>query len=183
MKPTEQELEEFANALQLSIKTKISGVDLENGSLNIKFESAILPDDTNFFRFLKIFEGEWKPGQKNYAIRNADKFNWPQITLFLLLTRMNEENILKLAEIDPSMGEISKKLGLKTSGTNIGSVKKCSELVFEKLEDKKMTIRELAERTGLTNVTISNFKAGGDIRLSNLLKIIGAVGLKLRMRP
>lgn len=181
-KPTKQLLAEFANALQLSIKTKVSGVNLDDSDLIIEFESKALPDDTNFFHFLNIFGEGWVPGQKNYTIRNSNNFNWPKIILFLLLTRMNKENILGLVEIDPSMEEVTKQLGLKIYGTGLDSVKKCSQFVFEKLEDKKMTIRELAEKAGLTQVSISNFKAGGDIKLSNLLKIIKATGLKLRIR-
>lgn len=45
-----------------------------------------------------------------------------------------------------------------------------------------MTIRMLAEATGLTQVAISNFKAGGDIRVSNLIRIARALRMRLMVR-
>lgn len=44
-----------------------------------------------------------------------------------------------------------------------------------------MTIRELAEKTGLSMVAISNFRSGKDIRLSNFIKIAEALGLRLKL--
>ena len=179
--PTEQELKEFANALQLSIKTKIINVLTEKNSVIIKLDTQPQPDDLHFHNLTRLFQGSWRNEQKEYIIHNADKVDWPKITLFLLLTRMNEDNILKLVKIDPTVEEIGRQLGYKCSGANVDSVKACSRRIFKIMEKKKMTIRELSEKTGLSQVSISNFKAGKDVRLSNLLKIISALGIRLKI--
>ena len=47
---------------------------------------------------------------------------------------------------------------------------------------RKMTLRELSQKTGLTQVALSNFKSGkSDMRLSSFLKILSALGLKLEI--
>lgn len=181
-KPTEQELKEFINALQLSIKTKINDIRIVDEEGEMVFDSRPSRSDTNLHNFLQLFDGEWKENAKCFVFYGASKFNWPKLTLFLLLTRMDEGNISKLIELDESAREIAEKIGLKLSHANIESVKKCSQVIFQKMENQNMTIRELAEKTGLTQVSISNFKAGNDIRLSNFIKIVGAVGMNLKIK-
>ena len=63
-KPTEHDIEEFANALQLSIKTKISAVTTEDKNVIIVFDSQPKSDDGNLQNILKLFEGEWKKDKK-----------------------------------------------------------------------------------------------------------------------
>lgn len=53
--------------------------------------------------------------------------------------------------------------------------------IFQRIEQQHMTLREVAEKSGLSQVSISNFKAGRDIKLSSLLKILKVVGIKLRL--
>lgn len=178
---TSHELDEFANALQLSITTKIIGVASKDGGVEISFESRPRPADKNLRNVLKLFKGKWTSDGMIFVIHEAEKITWPQITLFLLLTRMNEKNIAKLVQMDESARKTAEKLGFKCPSAGVESVKKCSEIIFEKMRKKKMTIRELSELTGFTQVSICNFKAGKDIKLSNLIKIIMALGAKLRV--
>ena len=98
-KPTEQELKEFANALQLSIQSRIASIAVEGGDVMIRFSSPPEVDDVNLYNFFQLF-GSWSENKKNYIISTTDKINWPKITLFLLLTRMDGGNIRKLAELD-----------------------------------------------------------------------------------
>lgn len=181
MMPTEHELKEFANALQLSIKTKIVGVTEDDGNVAITFDHLILPDDENFVTFTKWIKSEQGGDPKVYIIRDADKINWPQLTLFLLLTRLNDKNISSLAENNQLAKEIIERLGMEFHSTNINSIEECSKIIFNKLKEKGMTNRELAESTDLTQVTVGNFKAGKDIKLSNLIKIIQALGLDMKI--
>lgn len=180
--PTGQELKEFSSALQLCIKTKVNAVTGGDGEVIITFDSQPKLDDLQLHKFLKLFDCHWKEDLKTVVVKNENEINWPQLTLFLFLTRMDEGNISKLAEIDESAGEIAGKLRLKPHDATIESVKMCSKVIFDNMKDKKMTIRELAERTGLTQVSISNFKAGKDIRLSNLMKIVRALRMHVRMQ-
>lgn len=179
-KPTEQELKEFGNALQLSIQSKINGITIKGDDVVIDFAFPPPADDVNLYIFFQLF-GHLSENKKNYIISTTDKINWPKITLFLLLTRMDEDNIRKLAELDEFAKELAQKMGLGSSDTTIDSVKNCSQIIFKKMEEKNMTIREMAERTGLTTVSISNFKNGKDIRLSNLIKIIKVLGVYLKI--
>lgn len=180
--PTEQMLKEFGNSLQLSIKTKIVGARYDKGDVVIKFDSRPKPDDANLHKFLKTFEGKWVSKQKEARIPNANDVNWPKVTLFLLLTRMNAENIRKLSEDNPDFADIAAKTGVRSCDKNINSLKSCSQRIFEKVKEKRMTIRGLSETTGLSQVSIQNFKVGNDIKLSNLLKIIKALGLGLKIK-
>lgn len=177
--PTEQELAEFANALQLSINTKVVSVACDGNMIKISFSQGPSPDDENLLSFIGIFEGEWSTDNTVFIIKNAEKINWPRITLFLLLTRMNSKNIAKLTCLDKTSREIAAKLGFGSARRSIDSTDTCSKLIFEQLEKKKMTIRELADATGLTQMTINNFKAGRDIRVSNLIKIANALGMEI----
>lgn len=182
-KPTDQELKEFANALQLSIKAKIGAVEIA-GENNVRIRFALPPKSGDeFFNFIWLVNGRWENNQSDFVIEGADKIKWSRLNLFLLLTRMKEENIQKLVEIDPSAAEIAGRLKLPSTIANIDSVRKCSQVLFKGMEKKKMTIRELSEASGLTQVAISNFRAGGDIRLSSLIKIINALGMRLRIYP
>lgn len=179
---TEQELNEFANALQLSIKTRIEGIREMDGKIMISIGGRPDPHDHNLLRSLHLFDGRYDEREKCLVIDDPSGINLPKRTLFLLLTRMNDDNIQKLAELDPSVSEFANKLGLKMSGNHIDNVERAAEGVFKKMEEKKMTMRELAGAAGLTQVTLSNFKAGGDIRLSNLIKIAKAVGLNVMLK-
>lgn len=180
MRPTEHELKEFANALQLSIMTEIKGVRVIDGNVMIEF--ARYADDDNIRKFAAIVGSSWKKGDAKFVVGDTGKINWPQLTLFLLLTRLNENNMGKFAELDPSARVFTDKLGLQTSIENFKSVKDCSQFIFNVMKEKNMTIRDLATATGLTQVTISNFKAGKDIKLSNFIKIIQVFGLELKLK-
>jgi DNA-binding Xre family transcriptional regulator len=181
MKPSEQELSEFINALQLSIETKVINVKRRNDDIVIFFERPS-DEDVNLYRFLQFFDSRWNDDRTEFVIYKNDKLNWPKLTLFLLLTRMNEENILKMVELDPSVLEIAEKIGVKLSDCSIESVAKASQILFKKMEEKGITIREIAEKTGLTQVTISNFKSGKDIKFSNLLNISRVLGMSVKIK-
>ena len=107
-----------------------------------------------------------------------------KLTTFLLLTRMEEKNIQKLAEIDSSYAPFLSKLGLKEDVIfNVNNLKDASAFVFKLVENRKLTLRELSQKTGLTQVALSNFKLGkSDMRLSSFLKITSALGLKLKLQ-
>lgn len=170
----------FISALQLSIKTKIKFIDEDNNDLKIHFDKPPPADDKNFNRFTELLKGDWIDDDKCYVIHSANKIDWQKMTLFLLLTRLDEKNIIKLVQIDKSFRDIAiEKLGI--SSANVENIKHCSEIIFKKMKEKGITYRQLAESTGLTQVTISNFKSGKDIKLSNLIKIIQVLELDLKI--
>lgn len=177
-KQIDQELAEFLNALQLSIKTKLAGIRKEGEGVVITLEK-FSPDDVKLLNFLKLFEKSWNDDRTEVRIGRVRELSWPKITLFLLLTRMDEENILKLAELDPSTAEISRRLGMEPVKQGIESLADITRVLFKKMEEKKMTMRVLAEKTNLTQVSISRFKSGKDFKVSNLLNIAKALGAKL----
>lgn len=178
---SEHNFDEFANALQLSIKSKIDKVVFKDNGVLIYFDSRPARNDEKLYGFLDLFSATWDQKERCFAVEHAGDINWSQVTLFLLLTRMDVTNISKLTQIDKLMADVARRLGLKISRSGVDSVGGCSEAVFKLLKEKKMTIRELAEATGLTQVSISNFKSGKDIRLSNFLKIVKALGLNLKI--
>lgn len=173
----------FVSALQLSITTKIKLVSPEdNNVLKIYFDSRPLPDDKNLAIFLKLLKGDWRGDGTCFVVHAADEIDWEQLILFLLLTRLDEKNIIKLAQTDKSVRNIAEMLGYKFASRGVESVKECSKIIFDRIKEKKMTIRELAELTGLTQVSIGNFKSGKDIKLSNLIKIMRALNMDLKIQ-
>lgn len=178
--PTEISL--FVNALQLSVKTKINSIKLDKNNGIILNFSEQPKEDTNLNRFLRFFKGTWDVNGESFAIENMGQYDISKLTLFLHITRLSEDNVRNLVERDPSISEMAKKMGFKVrSHEIILSPKQAAQVIFERVEKNGLTIRQLAEQAGLTQVAISNFKAGKDIRLTNLLKIAGVLGLKIKI--
>ena len=97
---------------------------------------------------------------------------------------MEDQNVQKLAELDSSYIPFLNKLGLKENlASNIENLKDAAAFIFKLVENRQLTLRELSQRTGLTQVALSNFKSGkSDIRLSSFLKIASALGLTLKIQ-
>ncbi len=182
-------MNEFVNALQLSISSKIDRwswmVGLPTASHVIFYFNNINPDDENLYFFQKLIPGTWDNAHKIYTIIDVEPIN-SLTTQFLLLTRLNKKNILKLAELDEKYKILAQKIygtSVELSDT-VGSIENASKIIFDEVQRQKLTIRQLAEKTGLSAVAISNFKAGKDIRLSTLIKICQILGLKISIaRP
>ncbi len=180
MKPTREMLDAFINALQLSIKTKINSVTEEGDSVTIVFAKSP-SNDPKLDMFLKVFDGRWLDDGSSFVIQGAEKVDWQALKIFLQITRMSKDNILKWAEANETAMEIAAMMGVKQAQVGLRSPLQAAQVIFNKAKEKGMTLRELAEKTGLTQVTISNFKTGGDIKFSNLIKIASALGLKIRI--
>lgn len=99
---------------------------------------------------------------------------------FLQLTRLDEKNMRSLAELDPKYQIFIDRLGLDPSN-QIKTLKQASQTVFTAVEKQALTLRQLADMTGLTQATLNNFKAGKDVRLSNFLNILKALNLKIKI--
>lgn len=176
-RPSQQELDEFINALQLSIKTKIAGVKLmSDNAIQIRFSSSTAKD-AHLITFAKLVGGELTRDGTILHIDRRATIDIAKLTSFLFVTRLTDENIAAIRR----MGTQYDFLGT-TSGpaqVAIDSPTMAANYIFSVVEEKRMTLRTLAEKTGLTQTAISKFKAGGDIRLSNLIKIARALGLMI----
>lgn len=176
----------FINALQLSINTEIANiVRVSTNESTITF-SDNLKDDFRLELFQKLVPGVWNASHLSYTIQNFSSFNIPLITQFLLLTRLKKENIVKLAELDDKYRDFAKKIlgPTEDSGDKKSlSMPQITQMIFDKVAEKKITLRELSHATDLSMVALSNFKAGNDIRLSNLIKICEALELKIKLSP
>lgn len=176
---TLNEMQEFLNALQLSINSEVDNLDLGEPGFTLHFKQ-ITPNDANLELFQKLVPGSWNNTHNVYAIENSDDISSLTIQ-FLLLTRLNKKNILKLAELDDKYKTLAQKIygtSVELSDT-VESIESASKIIFDEVQRQKLTIRQLAEKTGLSAMAISNFKAGKDIRLSTLIKICQTLGLKI----
>ena len=177
--PSNDELRELENALQLSLSSKILGVhQARDGAIEIGFARNALKDP-RLAMFARMVKGEFRESGKTLKITDAAAVDWPKMTSFLLVTRLARQNV-KAMERDPqyrAMVTVSRRSS--RAATPVGDVASAANLIFNAVEAKKMTLRTLAEKTGLTQVTLSKFKAGNDIRLSSLLKIAKALDLQL----
>lgn len=176
------DLNEFQSALQLSVDSEITSI-LQNPKVySLSFLKKPQKDE-RWDYFEQLTAGEWKEINKVFLYQfSQGEFRLEELTQFLFLTRLKKENILKLANLDP----IYRKYASKIFGTvvNIGiieNLEQVTQFVFAEMEKRKITIRELAHQSGLSMVSISNFKAGKDIRLSNFLKILSVLGIKMKL--
>jgi len=177
--PSNDEIRELANAVQLSISSEITGVHrVRDGALEIGF-ARNARKDPRLATLARMVKGEFRESGKILRIENAEAVDWPRITSFLLVTRLARKNV-RVVESDPQYRTIFVE-GRRSSraATPVGDVASAANIIFKAVESKGMTLRTLAEKTGLTQVTLSKFKAGNDIRLSSLLKIAKALDLQL----
>lgn len=181
--PSEEEINAFINALQLCLDDEI-----------VVFKKPTRPDDWLILElasaetgnrkweiFLKLLgrHGHWE--HPNLMITDPNVIM--KLTPFLMLTRLDETNMRALAKRDPQYRPFVAVLNL-TPGVPIGEktvhdVEEASRFFFDVIADKALTLRHLAEQSGLTQVTISNFKAGQDVRLSNFFKLSEVAGLDI----
>lgn len=177
------------NAIQLSVDKSI-----------IKSNFTVVGDDCDEADFTLIFEGDkfskklrklsklfLAKDSKDHQYLYIDSYlrneNIDKLINFLMLTRLVEKNIESLAAKDKTYEEYARRVGVIDgfSEHSINSTQDCSQIIFEEVKRRHLTIRELSEKTGLTQTMLSQFKAGRDIRLSNLLKITKALNLDLKI--
>lgn len=180
------ELNAFVNALQLCVKSPISNYTIpENGNILITFDH-VEKNDSNLKSFEKIIHGHWDRTGNTYEIPRSDDYSLAELTQFLLLTRMSSKNMAKLAELDERFKKFTDALKTSVSpskSVTIQSPAQASGVIFDEVRKKNMTLRKMAELSGLTQVALSNFKSGKDIRLSNFIKLTDVLGLKIRVEP
>lgn len=181
--PSKSELDTFVNALQLCLKSRLKTIGMEDEQPVLWFFDNVT-EEKPLQAFEKLVEGEWFINRTKtkdcYLIHDKNQLTDSVLINFLYLTRLKEANMLALAEINPIYKPLIEKIGLKTS-KNLNRLEDISEKIFSRIEEQKKTLREMAEATGLTQVSISNFKAGKDIRLSSLLKMTKALQLKIKI--
>lgn len=177
--------DEFINALQLCLSQPIKkyGVILPSSRMIIDFEEK--PEEERWNYFQTLSQGEWI-SHKKFSLTLPQEDALARLTKFLLLTRLKKENIIQLSKMDTDMGYYGYQLfpsSSKKQGTEMETLSQANQIIFSHVEQQKMTLQTLAHRTGLSMVSISKFKSGKDIRLSNFVKIAKALGLKVKLEP
>lgn len=181
-----EEISTFITALQISIDSQIVTWSVENKkSLRILFDERS-KTDPKLKLFEKILPGKWDDAHREYIVSNISEYLTPLLINFLMLTRLDQRNILKIKNLASDYAPLAQAIlsSPRTTGEtsqDLDSLSSAADTVFSLLKQKQLTIRELAEKTGLSMVAISNFKAGNDIRLSNFIKIAEALGLKVKL--
>ena len=182
--------DEFLNTLQLSIDTKIkedgaSSILTNEEVISISFSKKPKADE-RWEYFEKLTEGTWKHSENGIWLYQIPRgaFDINDLSKFLLITRLNKNNLLKIAELHSEykkyVDKIFDRLPKKNQGM-IYSMDRARQSIFEKMSQNNMTLLKLAHQTGLSMVTLSNFKSGKDIRLSNFLKITEALGIGVKI--
>lgn len=180
-------LDYFLNALQLSLNTKIHDVYLEKSN-ELHFEFNNDPSsDRSFQYFKKLMDAMWNTKKETVIIKNWDQKFSHSLINFLMLSRLKKENMQALAQLDPQYKVFVEKILGKSKTTNqsqatlVKNIKEASQMAFSQVEKYNMTLRELSQRSGLTQTALGKFKSGKDVRLSSLLKILKALNLKLQI--
>ncbi len=172
----------FRNSLQLSLNTeildgsKISGTE-DNTTINLLF-SEENPKDPKLETFLKILgKSIRKTSPKTFSWQNTNLREVELITELLMLSRLDQNNLNKLAEIDPRFAPwVQGKF--KTQSTPNIQINP-TKIIFDQLEKKQMPQSDFAKKTEISLVSLYKFKNGGDIRLSNFLKMLEALNLEM----
>lgn len=182
---------EFHNALQLSVDTPIphTGTILSNPpilSLSFQRQKPTPTNDERWHFFEIISEGTWKEAAHQTFLYQIpiETLNLEELTQFLIITRLKKENMLKIAELQPEYKKyVEKVFGQKKPETKsqISSLEEAKKIIFNQITKKDMTLLNLAHQTGLSLVSLNNFKSGKDIRLSNFLKIAQALGVGVKL--
>lgn len=175
---TPDQLNELTNALQLCLKNEIKGSSANASKISIQFNAPV-NEDGSFTYFDRLVKGTWNGGTC-YTFDSEVSPPLSVITNFLLLSRLQKENILKLGEMNADYRELVLRIFADSTFSEM-NLPQIQSVIFTTLQKKDMTLRQLADQSGLSMVSISNFKAGKDIRLSNLIKIISALDLKLKI--
>lgn len=182
----------FVNALQLCISSQIMSWQgphyRSSDNLFVINFGPWDPDDSNLEKFQKIVPGRWVTSEfkkriYSYFIQNLDQIDLSLLTNFLLLTRLQDDQIVSLASQDARFRPFEEALGLasKEAAKPIVALADIRDVVFKTIGQKNMSLKTVAELTGISQVSLSNFKAGNDIRISTLLKIAKALGVKLTL--
>lgn len=184
---TAEALDALGNALQLSIKSKIQHITQTAGQALVIQLERLAPRDRGWNDFCRLLPGRWDAKALTWTVAAPNAADISRLITFMLLTRLQYPQMQKLAELDSVYGPYFAVLGahalVRRLSTHlpIDTVPAAVTAIFQHIAQQRLTLRVVAEKSGLTQVSISKFKAGGDIKLSSLLKIIQAVGLKLWM--
>lgn len=169
----------FMNALQLSLNSKIDSIAIDPHRVVLDFE-RFDRNDSKTALFEKLVPGNWVKPEKSYQINDPHTVENELLINFLQLSRLEEKNAVKLAEIDPRYRPFVDQMGLLTNSP-IMDFSSLNSIIFKKIQERKMTLRELSEKTGISQVALSQLKKGRDMRLSNLFKILKALGMILKL--
>ena len=170
-------IEPFLNALQLSIPILIVDSIVEpdtDNILEIHF-SENAEQEPHVQTFVKMLQPNisWL-NQSSLEWADATTMNVTNMTELLILTRLNKQNLKKMAELDSKFKPWVNKLNLEKHQN-----KNFSDLLFSQSTKQHMTQTELAKKSNLSLVSLYKFKNGGDIRLSNFLKMLDALNLEM----
>lgn len=195
---TNDQVDAFVNALQVCITHEIGysyrdwlfGVTepAPAGDCFLMSFTAMKSGDKNLDKFKSLVPGRSKALNKyghQYRIENFQQLDVGLLTHFLLLTRLQDDQIRAIADQDTRYRPYAKTLGLLPAdidATPILSLLQARDVIFRTIEKKTISLAIVAQQAGLSQVSISNFKSGGDIRFSNLLNIARVLGIKLTMK-
>lgn len=177
--------QEFLSALQLSIQTPIEFItdSDQDGEFIIRFVTSPI-NDQKLNHFIKLVGARWGKDKTIIHFSLKDDNEISTLTDYLYLTRLNLENLKGVATFNKKYREYFQKMFGKQEIPHLvlKDLKTISEIFSDFLKEKKITLRELSKRTNLTQASLSRFKTGQDIRLSNFLKIVEALGLQIFLK-
>lgn len=195
MKYLQEEKDAFLNALQLSINSEI--VELNHNTVkkivrdtqrshDIVFKIIPYEQDPHFEKIKVLFDripiaSKAKSSTQIYALKEVLNFALGDLTAFLLLTRLDDEQMQALASCDSRYQAVVKGLKLSDHSqvSSIHNVQSLAHFIFKEIENRKLTLRELSQLSGLTQGMLAKFKKGNDLRVSSLLNILDALDLKI----
>lgn len=178
--PIKEQIGSLLNALQLCISTPIKKIQYNKNEMTVFLED-LKEMDMGLLRFKKLVPIT-KEGHQLIRFKILESHELETLVAFLMLSRLQDANMARLIQIDEKFIHFGQKLGfIDQQMNNIESLHKATGFFFKIIKEKKMTVRELAEKTGLTAMTINNFKSGKNIQLSSFLKLVKALDLKIML--
>lgn len=179
-----EEIDGFLNALQLSINPVLTGGHVHKGLFITEFAKDSRQDPNCKF-FTKLVNGFWSEDGRHLKFMLKDENHLKTLWTVLMLTRLDMNNMKSLAHSDKNFSWLNPFLtSSKSSGTLIlNDIPHAARALFEEVNKKNMTTRELSQLTGISQVSLFRFKQGKDIRLSSFLEIVHALKFDICLKP
>lgn len=152
----------------------------EHDALILDFD--LEKDDPRLTVLAKLIPGKWRP-PACYRIEEFEFLN-PDFLKFLDLTRLEAEHMLNLVAMAPRFEKLIEpfKGQLQVKKYKIKDLSDTIPIIFGEIQAKNLTLREVSNKSGLTQMALHNYKKGTNIRFDNFLKLASVldVGVELR---
>lgn len=167
---------ELNSILQKCVASRIKKSELSQGEWHLEFD--LKSNDTRLHQFAKFVGGKWRPPA---GLRVTDfSFLTRDFVSLLDLTHLAPEKMQILASCDARFQKwLANEHVTAATQQAVSTVEQTKNRIFQEIKKQKLTLREVAERSGMTQMALHNYKKGTNIRLNNFLSLLEVLNVKM----